>query len=867
MADSVNIVVHVTNQTGPGIASVNRDFDKLKTAALSLAPALIPIAAATVPIAAQMGAAGVAVGAFTAALIPQAKAMGAASDAQGKYEEAVAKYGATSTQAAEAENAYLQQVQKLPPATRQAAAAVSVLKDNYKRWSDSLASNTMAPVTHSVQLLSALFPKLSPLVKGASAELDRFVTIAAGGVASPGFDKLMRQFSDFATGALRDVNNGLVHLLRRLNEGAGAGPLAEFMDYAKRVGPQVAETLTNLAKALVHVVASAADTGVSLLGIVNALAKLVNALPTEVVGTLLQFALAFKAVKLAAAGAAAVQGAVAAFSGAITAMTTAAAGATGRMASLTAAFGALSRGAKVGLVATGIGVLVIALAKLSGIGKSAPPNVDRMTTSLGKLAQTGKMSGEAARVLGSDMSKLAEAVRGMERPSNLEKVQQGLTSLIGMDSTPVKQWKSTLDGLDKSLANLVKSGNADLAEKVFQRAAKSMRDQGLSTKELRKNLGDYKSALADQAFAQKIAAEGMGLFGEQAQATQRKLDAQKQSADGLRQSIQALNEVNRQGLGGMIGFEAAIDAAAKAAKENAGSLRMINGELDLNSPKAQAAATALNDLASKTDAATSAAREQGKSWTQVSAVYERGRQKLIENAMQMGLNRAEAKRLASQILKTPDKTAMIKADLKDLEGKLRSAKSQLKKVPDSRKAAIKAQISDLQKKIAQAKSQLWSLPNRTVSVYVRTVGLAAARAALSALGGYAGFAHGGVVGGHAAEGGPRTGMTLVGEHGPELVNLAPGSRVRSNPDTRRMLGGTAPAWWGSAAAAARQNFAAAGAPRPAAAAAGAAGESEPMVLEIRSGGSRMDDLLVELLRGAIRVKGGNVQRVLGVKGA
>jgi len=36
-----------------------------------------------------------------------------------------------------------------------------------------------------------------------------------------------------------------------------------------------------------------------------------------------------------------------------------------------------------------------------------------------------------------------------------------------------------------------------------------------------------------------------------------------------------------------------------------------------------------------------------------------------------------------------------------------------------------------------------------------------------------------------------------------------------------------------------------------------------MVLEIRSGGSRLDDLLVELLRKSVRAKGGNVQVALG----
>ena len=49
-------------------------------------------------------------------------------------------------------------------------------------------------------------------------------------------------------------------------------------------------------------------------------------------------------------------------------------------------------------------------------------------------------------------------------------------------------------------------------------------------------------------------------------------------------------------------------------------------------------------------------------------------------------------------------------------------------------------------------------------------------------------AAGGVVGA-AASGGLRSGLTLVGEHGPELAQLAPGTRITSNPDTMALLAG------------------------------------------------------------------------------
>ena len=62
-----------------------------------------------------------------------------------------------------------------------------------------------------------------------------------------------------------------------------------------------------------------------------------------------------------------------------------------------------------------------------------------------------------------------------------------------------------------------------------------------------------------------------------------------------------------------------------------------------------------------------------------------------------------------------------------------------------------------------------------------------------------GFAHGGISG--AANGGLRSRLTMVGEHGRELLELPPGTRVHSNPDTERLMaggggGGVAVLEWG-----------------------------------------------------------------------
>ncbi|MER6235960.1 hypothetical protein ABT185_07770 [Streptomyces clavifer] len=840
MADDVSITVRVRDATMSGVAAVNRSMQRLENGtkdmdrsfgslagtAVSLAPALLPIAASAAPLVAGMGAAAVAVGAFGAAIIPQIQAMSEAAEAEKKYTDAVEKQGAASAEAAKAEQAYLDSIADMPPATREAAAALSVLKEEYEGWSNGLADETMPVATKAFATLGALFPKMTPLVKGASTELDRFVTIAAGGIQSQGFDRFMKSFGEFAETSLAKANSALVHFTRTLDTGKVGGGVAEFMTFARESGPLVGDVLMNLGEALTNLLIASADTGVGMLALINAFAGLVAAIPPEVLTRLLQLALAFKAVKMAAAGMAAAGAAMAVVRTQVTAAGVAAVGAGSRIGMLTLAFGALSRGAKVAVAGTGIGLLVIALMQLSQIGKQAPPSVDRLTTALGRLGDTGKVTGEAARAFGADLSGLAESLNVLTKPSTTQSIEKWFSDLFGYgDGGPAaKAAKADIDAIDKSLANLVSGGKPELAAAAADELGKAMTRQGKSATELRGKLDDYKNALADQAFEQKIAAEAMGLFGEQSLAVQTKLEAQKLSADGLAQSINALSNQYIQARGGIRGMEAAIDAADEAFKKN--------GEtLDNNTEKGRANNQALDDLASATMKAAESARANGDSWSTVNGIYDRGRAKLLASAEAMGLTETQAKALADQILKTPDKTARLKGNLEDLRAKLADAKQRLKNAPSSKTAKIKGEISDLRRKVQQAKDQLAGIKNKTVSVMVQYRSSQASDF-LQSIGGYA---HGGVVG--AAGGGPRSRMTLVGEQGPELVDLAPGSRVRSNPDTKRMLAGGR-----------------------------AGGGGQPIVVQLQLDGRQVAEVLIDPLRGVIQGKGGSVQTVLGQRG-
>ncbi|MDX3229421.1 hypothetical protein [Streptomyces sp. ME19-01-6] len=701
-----------------GHVQVDAKTDTAMTRITAVIGALNALGPAAAVAGAGIAAAGGAMAAFGAAVAPQISKMSDAVKAQEKYKEAVQTSGKASEQAAKAENAYQQALSKMPRATREATAAFAALKDSYQQWSDSLADDTMPAFTHSFQLFQALLPKMTPLVRTASAELDRLVTRIAGGVASPGFDAFMVRVNEFAARTLRAMSDGLVHLGEKLAGFAAGGGFDRFMEQARTMGPLIAETLGNIARAALHLVDSGGELGVTLLTVANGLAKLVNAVPSGVISTFLQLYAAFKLARMGAA--------------ALTAVTTSAAAANLAAFVRAARFGGVSSAiagvaqnmTRLQKAMAGLAVLTaagVAINKLTQYTKPAPADVDRLTTSLGELGRTGKVTGEAARVFGSDMKKLTDAFSTYSDNGFLVFLDD-VSSAFGLfEDGPNKKAEKAIDDFDKALSNLVKGGKADLAAAALNRLKEKAREAGKPVSNVTEHLDNYKSALEENAFQQKLAADGMGLFGQQALSTKAKLDEQKASADGLRQSIQALNDVNRAGLGGMIGFEAAIDAAAKAARDNAGALSMTGGELNLNSEKARSAATALQDLAQKTDDAASAARESGSSWEQVNGIYSRGRQQLVNSAMQMGLTSSEANKLASQILKIPDKkSTQIEMRREDAVAGLDAVIAKIKATPGSKSVTVKALTSSAIQALENLGFKVKRMPDGSFTVIAQT---------------------------------------------------------------------------------------------------------------------------------------------------
>lgn len=419
----------------------------------------------------------------------------------------------------------------------------------------------------------------------------------------------------------------------------------------------------------------------------------------------------------------------------------------GGVAGLRAAFASLSTGAKVGVAVAAIGALVVALHELSGYDK-APIDIDRMATSLGNLGRTGKVTGE----LQTNLADLSTSIAMVSKGASDNKVATWISdfgSWVGIASGPgISRAKENVDAVDKALASLVQNGHADVAAAAADRLQKAWIAGGGTAKRFKSTMDDYKAAMGGSALSEKLAADSMGLFGDKAVSTQKALDGEAQSAKGLEESIMALNAVHRGAFDAETAFQQAISNSKNAIKENGKTL-------NIHTEAGRKNRDVLSQLAAKTEDLVDKKLKEKVAWKEVDATYKDGRRALINAAKAMGDTKKQAEELADTILRAPKaQTTKFKGDIRDLQSKIATAKSKLKGATPAQTAHIKGEIRDLQRKVGQAQAAIWGLKGRTITVSVRTAGIAAAQAAIAALGGIPAMPHarGGLVHGYAGGG-------------------------------------------------------------------------------------------------------------------
>lgn len=302
-------------------------------------------------------------------------------------------------------------------------------------------------------------------------------------------------------------------------------------------------------------------------------------------------------------------------------------------------------------------------------------------------------------------------------------------------------------------------------------------------------------------------------------------DHYKEVAD--KQKDVAGSSEDLKGKQGALGDE--MSATAGAAREQVDALTELSAQLKSETDPVFGLLRAQDQSTKAQKEMTKAAKEHGRN----SPEYQEALRKSAEAAL--GLESAAGKvaatssgKLGPAMRETLRLGGFTEAQIRDVEKQFRNAKKSGDAYAKTYKANVIANTAAAESNLKRARALLNDLRSKkiTVSVFVaKTVQNKVA----NQLGDKA----------YRADGGPvkRGNAYVVGERRPEVFVPDRDGTIVPRLD------------------------------HPALKAGGGGGAASPMVLEIRSGGSQLDDLLVEVLSRAVRRRGGNVQTVLGGRNA
>lgn len=310
MANEVNIFVRSINDTDEGFNKAKEGLGKalgsMKALAVSAAPGVAgPLVAAAGASVAAFASIGAAVGAFGAAVVPQFQEVTKASELYAKAQESAATGSAS---AAKDMQAYQDALKRMPPATRATAVAFSGLKDDFKKWSDSLSSTTMPIFTQGLKSLRGVLPLLTPLVKTAAGAFKGMMDGISSGLKSGGFKDFMAglntaakktlpdflkslgnialgfggiisaflPFSGTVTGGLEKATEKFKDFGQSLKSSSG---FQDFMDSVRDKIPGIMQMFKDLAKSVMTILSALAPFSGIGLAVAAALAAIVAAIP------------------------------------------------------------------------------------------------------------------------------------------------------------------------------------------------------------------------------------------------------------------------------------------------------------------------------------------------------------------------------------------------------------------------------------------------------------------------------------------------------------------------------------------------------------------------------------------------------------
>lgn len=478
-----------------------------------------------------------------------------------------------------------------------------------------------------------------------------------GNVAT-GFAGLVMAFDPLAD----DMESALLRLSRRFAEWgttvAETQGFREFVAFVGQTGPEVLDTLGEVAEALLAIVQAAAPIGQATLPIIRALAEAVEAVAESNLGPVLigmagGLALFNRAVRAYD---------VTRHSRMVELMFGTADGA-GRMR------GALGRLARFGGGALAVLALNEAVEALKDHLHDTEIDVAKFSLQLREFGNTGQAASEVTKAFGDDLVALEAFFRG-----DLIKGMESFTA--GTEGV-----KNSLKLVDQELATLVGSGNAEAAAEIFGRIEAVAREQGFSIDKLNELFPTYRTALKDaKTSAEETTPAAAALaekFGIQADEARRAADA----VDRLSSQLDAYFQLT-------FGVEAANDELIRSYADLADEIEENGATTRGNTVAAANNRTAIQRVVQANFDLLAAEARAGASKAELTTKTQQLSDQLFNELIRLGVTRAEARRYANDLRAVPEEVITGI----ELNG-VRSAESALSHLTRDRTVKVTAFVS------------------------------------------------------------------------------------------------------------------------------------------------------------------------------
>lgn len=198
-----------------------------------------------------------------------------------------------------------------------------------------------------------------------------------------------------------------------------------------------------------------------------------------------------------------------------------------------------------GFINAAIGITI-----LEGIGHAVDAidpvrtaNLSKLERDLLRFSDSGRVGGEASKVLGAEFEDLADAMHRVGEPSNAQRVSDvfdHITPGVETSQHQLKEARQTIDDVDQALAALA-SRDPEAAAAAFEGISEALEGQGISASQTEEMFDQYASAVAQSETANESAkggAEGTTeAMANQEQAVNEAAEAHRNYADTIRAAV------------------------------------------------------------------------------------------------------------------------------------------------------------------------------------------------------------------------------------------------------------------------------------------------------------------------------------------